>query len=90
MEMSRVAKKGYRSPVLMGLDVGDDPSISFGGSQGTSGTDSMWTFSGISQDDLDMIDLNCDDLDLQDMDANGDYTITDAEFQAWLADRGGW
>ena len=50
----------------------------------------MWTFSGISQEDLDLIDLNCDDTDLQDMDSNEDGVITNAEFQAWLEGRGGW
>lgn len=85
-----MAKKRYSSPVLMELTPGDDPGISFGGSQGTSGYDSMWSFDGISQADLDMIELNCDDLDLQDMDANGNGIITDAEFQAWLEERGGW
>ncbi len=82
-------KKTYVSPIL-GLNPGDDPSIIIGGSQGTSGFDSMWTFSGISQDDLDLIELNCDDMDLQGMDENGDYIITLAEFEAWLVARGGW
>lgn len=85
-----MAKKIYRSPMLM-LEYDDDPNISFGGSQGTSGYDSMWKFSGISQGDLDLIELNCDDLDLQDMDVNpADGVITNAEFQAWLKNRGGW
>ena len=75
---------------MLMLEPGDDPGVSFGGSQGTSGYDSMWTFVGISQDDLDMIELNCDDLDLQDMDANGNYEITNEEFQAWLEAHGGW
>ena len=75
---------------MLMLEPGDDPGISFGGSQGTGGYDSMWTFVGISQDDLDMIELNCDDLDLQDMDTSGDGVITYAEFQAWLTARGGW
>ncbi|MCR5450709.1 MAG: hypothetical protein K6F23_15090 [Solobacterium sp.] len=87
-----MGKKKYRSPIILTLEPGEDPNISFGGSQGTSGNDSQWTFSfsGISDYDLDMIELNCDDLDLQDMDANGDYVITDSEFQGWLAARGGW
>ena len=87
--MREVAKRRYSSPVLM-LQPDDDPTIVFGPSQGTSGYDSMWTFSGISQEDLDLIDLNCDDTDLQDMDSNEDGVITNAEFQAWLEGRGGW
>ena len=85
-----MAKKMYSSPILM-LEVEDESTISFGGSQGTSGYDSMWTFGeDISEDDLGMIELNCDDLDLQDMDADKNFTITNAELQAWLDARGGW
>ena len=68
----------------MGLEPGDDPTIVIGGSQGTSGYDSPYTFSGIDQSILDLIELNCDDFDLQDMDTNHDYVITQAEFQAWF------
>jgi hypothetical protein len=75
---------------MLMLEPGVDPGVSFGGSQGTSGYDPMWSFVGISQEDLDMIELNCDDLDLQDMDANSNYEITNEEFQAWLEARGGW
>lgn len=75
----------------MTLKPDDDPTIPIRPSQGSSGYDSMWTFGeGISESDLDMIDLNCDDFDLKDMDADGDYIITSDEFNAWLADRGGW
>ena len=84
-----MATKKYISPVLT-LTPGEDPDIEFGYSQGTSGYDSMWTFEGISDEDLDMIDLNCDDIDLQEMDTNKDYIITADEFDAWLTARGGW
>ncbi len=77
-----MAKKKYTS-VWMELEPGDDPVIVIGGSQGTSGYDSPYTFSGIDQDTLDLIELNCDDFDLKDMDTNGDYVITLAEFDAW-------
>ena len=73
-----------------GMTPGDDPTIPIGGSQGTSGNESMWTFSGISDEDLGLIELNCDDMDLQDMDENRDNVITNEEFQKWLAARGGW
>jgi len=86
-----MATKKYISPIIhLGLEPTEDPEIDFGYSQGTSGFDSMWSFEGISQDDLDMIELNCDDLDLADMDLNGDYIITADEFDAWLTARGGW
>lgn len=86
-------KRIYKSPVFnenSTLTPDDDPTIVIGPSQGTSGDESIFKFSGISQDDLDMIELNCDDIDLAAMDANEDYIITDEEFQAWLAGRGGW
>ncbi len=85
-----MAKAKYSSPVFAELTPGEDPVIDFGISQGTSGYDSMWTFEGISQEDLDMIDLNCDDFDLQDMDTDGNYIITAGEFEDWLSARGGW
>ncbi len=85
-----MAKKTYIRPFLNELEPGDDPIIVIGGSQGTSGYDNPWTFNGISQEDLDMIELNCDDFDLQDMDTNGDYIITSDEFDTWLTARGGW
>ena len=80
-----MSKKIYMSPIILsgGLNPGDDPSIVFGDSKGTSGNQSMFTFDGIDDDTLTLIDANCDDLDLQDMDANGDYVITLAEFNAW-------
>ena len=85
-----MVKRRYTSPMMLMIEPEDDPIIVIGGSQGSSGYDSSYTFSGISQDDLDMIELNCDDFDLQDMDTNGNYEITLAEFQAWLDARGGW
>ena len=88
--MNKLAKKVYRSPALLELTPDEDPTIVIGGSQGSSGYDTPYTFSGISDDDMAMIDLNCDDFDLQDMDADGNYNITADEFNAWLANRGGW
>ena len=84
-----MANKKYISPVLT-LTPDDDPEIDFTYSTGTSGDISMWSFDGVSQDDIDLIELNCDDLDLQDMDADGDKVITAEEFGAWLTARGGW
>lgn len=86
-----MTKRRYQSPVLRSLTPDDDdPIIDFGGSQGTSGYDTPYTFDGISEDDLVLIGLNCDDLDLLDMDVDGNYIITNDEFQDWLDNRGGW
>ena len=81
--MRNMAKRRYSSPILMELTPGDDPTIVIGGSQQTHGEDSMWSFSGIDEGTISLIELNCDDFDLQDMDDDGDYVITAAEFQAW-------
>ncbi len=81
-----MVRKLYRGPIIRELDDGGQGEIIIGPSQGTSGFDSRWSFSGIDQDTLDMIELWCDDFDLQDMDTSGDYVITKAEFDAWWAD----
>lgn len=80
-----MAKKKYTT-VWMELEPEDDPVIVIGRSQGTSGYDSMFSFDGISDEDLTMIEANCDDIDLADMDTDGNYVITLAEFKAWLAE----
>jgi len=78
-----MAKRKYMSPVLMGLASDDEVIIDFGGSQGTSGYDSPYTFSGIADDILAMIEANCDDTELSAMDVNKDLVITSDEFDAW-------
>lgn len=85
-----MAKKQYISPVLASLTPDPDPEIPFGGSQGTSGEDSPYSFSGISDDILDLIYANCDDIDLADMDANGDLEITYDEYLAWYQKNQPW
>ncbi|MBQ2688486.1 MAG: hypothetical protein IJG05_00230 [Solobacterium sp.] len=80
-----MVRKLYKGPIIRTLEDGGQGEIIIGPSQGTSGFDSRWTFSGIDQGTLDMIDLNCDDFNLQDMDTSGDYIITKAEFDAWFA-----
>lgn len=77
-----MAKRTYSSPKFFGLEVGDDPVIVQPPSQTTSGYDA-YVFEEIDEAVLTMIDANCDDYDLQDMDANGNHVITLAEFQAW-------
>lgn len=78
-----MAKKQYISPVLASLTPDPDPEIPFGGSQGTSGEDSPYSFSGISDDILDLIYANCDDTDYAEMDTSGDFVITLDEYEAW-------
>lgn len=79
-------KKAYYTPRFFPLTPDEDPNIIIGPSQGTSGFDPRYTFDGISKEDMDMIELNCDDFDLQDMDTDENYVITNEEFQAWLND----
>ena len=78
-----MAKKTYNSPFFFTLNPGEGTVIDITNSQGTSGYDSQWTFSGIDQATLNLIELNCDDFDLKAMDTDGDYIITQAEFQVW-------
>jgi len=85
-----MGRKFYKGPIIRELGDGGQGEIVIGASQGTSGYDSPYTFVGISDEDLDMIDLNCDDIDLDEMDANDDQVITFEEFDAWLTARGGW
>ena len=77
-----MAKKTYVT-AWMDLDDEGNVVIEIGASQGTSGTENVFTFDGIPSDILALIELHCDDLDLGDMDADGNYIITLAEFQAW-------
>lgn len=84
-----MAKRIYSNPILFDTDTGlnnggSGTIINIGGSQGTSGYDSMFKFEGIDQATLDMIELNCDDTDLAEMDTNHNLTITKAEFEVWF------
>lgn len=50
-----MAKKRYISPVLMSLTPDDDPTIVFGGSQGTSGDVSQFSWDPeIDSNDIEM------------------------------------
>lgn len=73
-----------------GLNASSNVDIGFGSSQGTSGYDSQFTFSGIAQEVLDLIELNCDDTDLAAMDTNGNLEITMEEFQTWYDENEPW
>lgn len=79
-----MAKRNYKSPLLLGITPGDDPTIVIGGSQGTIGDIDQYSFSsGIPAGEMDLIYANCDDTDFAQMDTNNDYEITYAEYQAW-------
>lgn len=79
-----MARKTYKSPIFFGgLTPEDDPIIVINDSQDTSGYDSQWDISGIDPADQAMIVANCGDFELKDMDTDGNYIITQAEFDAW-------
>lgn len=77
-----MTKRKYGSPVLFengGLTPDEDPTISFGASQGTSGYDSIFTFDQEVLDD-DLFGLYSDE-EFADMDTNGDGHISWDEYQ---------
>ena len=74
-----MVKKRYKSPILMELETEEDPAISFGGSQGTSGYDSQWTWDSSLDDLIGMYD----DTDLAAMDKDHDYFISIEEFDSY-------
>lgn len=79
-----MAKKTYVT-AWMDLDDEGDVVIEFGASQGTSGTENVFTFAeGFPADIRTLIEAQCDDTDLASMDTSGDFVITLAEYQAWL------
>lgn len=87
-----MAKKAYKIPVIIMPD-GDEPGevvIVIGGSQGTIGDEDQYSFSGIDDDTLSLIDANCDDTDFAQMDTDKDLVITLAEFNAWFAEHHPW
>ncbi len=44
----------------------------------------------MTEDIIAMIEANCDDTDLKDMDTTGDYIISLAEYEAWYEANGWW
>lgn len=88
----KLSKKKYTSPILMsGLTPGDDPIIDFGGSQGTSGEDSQFTWDpSIDQADIDMFWLSYDETDLAGIDIDNDLFISKDEFDAWYSSEQPW
>lgn len=88
-----MAKKQYMKPVLMysGLDDESDVVIVIGGSQGTSGYDSTFSYgSDLTDDIIAMIEAYCDDTDLAEMDTSDDGVISLAEYEAWYEVNGWW
>ncbi len=75
-------KKNYISPVLM-LTGGHD--ISYGNSQGTQSGDSNYSWDpAINEDDIAMFWATFDETDLEDVDSDGDFYITQAELNAFM------
>ena len=85
-----MAKKRYISPVLMSLTPDDDPTIGFGGSQGTVGYDTQFSWDPeIDPDDIEMFWNSHDETDLAAMDTDGNKYISKAEFDTWFESIGG-
>jgi len=91
-----MAKRKYMSPSLLTITPGaGDTPIVIGGSQGTIGDVDQFTIDEDSffaaldaeeaQAQLDMIYLNCGDIEFADMDKNGDFSISYSEFSVWYA-----
>lgn len=79
-----MAKKRYISPVLMSLTPDDDPTIVFGGSQGTSGDDSQFSWDKeIDSNDIEMFWNSYDETELAAIDTDGNLYISKDEFTAW-------
>lgn len=71
-------KKRYRSPMLMTLETEEIENV-VGASTGISGYDDIYTFAeelGLSPNDF-------DDFQLAEMDTDGDYFITEEEYNTW-------
>ena len=71
-----MSKRKYRNPILM-LDDGGDETIHFGGSQGTSGYDSIFKF---EDDDLEALIGDWSDEELAALDTDGNQIITWDEY----------
>ena len=74
-----MAKKNYTMPTLMDLTPEDDPNIHFGGSQGTSGYDSIFSF---VDTDLEGLLGGWSDEELAALDTDHDLVITWEEYEA--------
>ena len=81
-----MAKRVYYRPTILPVEESDDPTIVIGGSQGTSGDDSQFTWDPtIDKDDIDLFWLSFDETELaSDIDVNPkDQYISYAEFYSW-------
>ncbi len=85
-----MAKKNYSNPILLDVSVDGNGSyiITFDGSTVTTGVDNIFTFLGedFTEELVESMDALLSYEDFQDMDGDGDYTITYDEFLAWLDD----
>lgn len=94
-------KRNYVSPLWQGLVVDDDPVIEVGASQGTIGYDHWYnsetgendTFLRYEDEDLFWEVMNCyvDVMGIpEEVDLNGDYSITRAEWEEFKVDNVFW
>lgn len=80
--MTVMAKKKYSTPLW--VDDQGDVVIEFGGSQGTIGEDSQFTWDpAIDPNDINMFWLSYDETDLAFIDGNDDLYISKDEFDTW-------
>jgi len=83
--------KKYIRPLLRDLEPVEDPTIVFGGSQGTSGDVSIFSWdSEIDPVDIDMFWASFDETDLAGIDINGDLFISKDEFYTWYNENNPW
>lgn len=86
-----MSKRRYASPMLMTVTPGPDPDVHFGGSQGTTGEDPIYTWDpAIDPNNIDMFWASYDDTDLFGIDTNGDQYISKEEFDAWYSTERPW
>lgn len=80
--------KYYKFPIMFLVDDGSGQIVTDGSETSAPGDIfDMYTFDPeIDEEDLLMIELNCDSFDLAGMDFDGDLYISLDEFEDWLAD----
>ena len=86
-----MTRKKYMKPLLLdggfdSLTDSGDPVIIIGGSQGSEGHDSQFTWGeGISADDIELFEelFGRDEIILTEIDTDKDFLISQEEFYAW-------
>ena len=96
-----MARRKYMSPSLLTITPGaGDTPIVIGGSQGTIGDvdefkiDEDSFFNALDDEEaqaqLDMIYMNCGDIEFADMDTDKNFLISYSEFMVWYAANQPW